>query len=104
MKFLITLLPMKTKKKIFVLIVFVFSMFAAACSSRNDGNSGDSSDPFLDWSYANILLLEDAVSENPEQDLLAAYARQFEKTFEIRLDFLEISDQIGLVNSHGNLI
>ncbi|MCJ7621969.1 MAG: hypothetical protein MUO76_00580, partial [Anaerolineaceae bacterium] len=82
--------PVKAKTNIFVLLVFIFSLFPTACIPKF---GFDLSDPFINWTFADLLLLEGADSDNPGRDLLAVYARQSE-TFEIRLDFLEISYQI----------
>ena len=49
----------------------------------------------MNWKYGDLRILDGIDTINPDQDLIAVYARINDQTFQIRLDFLELDTFLG---------
>lgn len=49
----------------------------------------------MEWNYADMRLLDPVDTINPDQELIAVYTRIYKKSFQIRLDFLDLADRFG---------
>jgi hypothetical protein len=76
----------------FIYWLLILSLLITGCTSfsRYSFESITSS-----WKYSDLRLLDPVDVPNPEQDILAVYTRIQSESFQIRLDFLDLSSLYG---------
>ena len=72
-------------KKIYLLLIL--SIYLIACQPIQQKLIGGTSES---WKYSDLRLLDPVDALTPEQDLIALYTRVNDRSFQIRLDFLDL--------------
>jgi hypothetical protein len=80
-------------KAILWLVFALIGLFGiSGCTASSFSVSGSN---ILDWKYSDLRVLDPVDAQDPEQDLVAAYARKASNSFQVRLDFLDLGDYLG---------
>jgi hypothetical protein len=74
------------------IILLILPLFLVGCQSinRNQNDIG-----LLNWNYGDLRIFDAIDTSEPDKDLIAIYTRIVNQSFQIRLDFLDLSKYLG---------
>ena len=75
------------------IVIVLLSVILVSCQTVS--NHQNHEDMMQDWQYGDLKLLDAIDSDTPDRDLIAVYTRINHQFFQVRLDFLDLDNELG---------